>query len=83
MGPDASTSPRTDQTRERALVERARVDPAAFGELYDQYLPRIHLFIARRVGDPAVAEDLTAMRCLGLARDGQTRKQEFEAKREK
>ncbi|OGO51085.1 MAG: hypothetical protein A2Z32_06765 [Chloroflexi bacterium RBG_16_69_14] len=49
-----------DPTRERALVARARVDAAAFGELYDFYMPRIHGFIARRVGDRAVAEDLTA-----------------------
>lgn len=62
---------RMDPTRERALVARARVDAAAFGELYDFYLPRIHGFIARRVGDRAVAEDLTAMtfeRGLGAVR---------------
>jgi RNA polymerase sigma-70 factor (ECF subfamily) len=62
---------RMDPTRERALVARARVDVAAFGELYDFYLPRIHGFIARRVGDRAVAEDLTAMtfeRGLGVVR---------------
>ena len=60
-----------DPTRERALVARARVDAAAFGELYDFYLPRIHAYIARRVGDRAVAEDLTAMtfeRGLGAVR---------------
>jgi RNA polymerase sigma-70 factor, ECF subfamily len=50
-----------DPTRERALVARARVDPSAFGELYDHYLPRIHGFIARRLADPAAAEDVTAM----------------------
>jgi RNA polymerase sigma-70 factor, ECF subfamily len=62
---------RMDPTRERALVARARVDAAAFGELYDFYLPRIHGFIARRVGDRSVAEDLTAMtfeRGLGAVR---------------
>jgi RNA polymerase sigma-70 factor (ECF subfamily) len=62
---------RMDPTRERALVARARVDASAFGELYDFYLPRIHGFIARRVGDRAVAEDLTAMtfeRGLGAVR---------------
>lgn len=62
---------RMDPTRERALVARARVDAAAFGELYDFYLPRIHGFIARRVPDRAVAEDLTAMtfeRGLGAVR---------------
>ncbi|OGN82593.1 MAG: hypothetical protein A2X23_01500 [Chloroflexi bacterium GWC2_73_18] len=46
--------------RERALVARARRDGAAFGELYDFYLPRIHGFIARRVGERSVSEDLTA-----------------------
>jgi RNA polymerase sigma-70 factor (ECF subfamily) len=62
---------RMDPTRERALVARARVDAAAFGEIYDFYLPRIHGFIARRVGDRAIAEDLTAMtfeRGLGAVR---------------
>jgi RNA polymerase sigma-70 factor (ECF subfamily) len=62
---------RMDPTRERALVARARVDAAAFGELYDFYLPRIFGFIARRVPDRAVAEDLTAMtfeRGLGAVR---------------
>jgi RNA polymerase sigma-70 factor (ECF subfamily) len=52
---------RLDRDHERALVARARADAAAFGELYDFYLPRIHGFIVRRVGDRAVAEDLTAV----------------------
>lgn len=42
-------------------MARARVDVSAFGELYDFYLPRIHGYIARRVGDTATAEDLTAV----------------------
>ena len=45
--------------------------PAAFGELYDFYLPRIYGFIARRLGDRAAAEDVTAMtfeRALGAVR---------------
>jgi RNA polymerase sigma-70 factor (ECF subfamily) len=46
--------------RERGLVEVARADGAAFGELYDFYLPRIYAFIHRRVRDRSVAEDLTA-----------------------
>ncbi|HEX8941431.1 MAG TPA: sigma-70 family RNA polymerase sigma factor [Candidatus Limnocylindrales bacterium] len=46
--------------RERALVARARSDAAAFGELYDFYLPRIYGFVQRRVGERSVAEDLTA-----------------------
>ena len=61
MDPDAGTATRLDPTRERALVDRSRVDPSAFGELYDFYLPRIHGFVARRLGDRAEAEDITAM----------------------
>lgn len=60
-----------DPTRERALVARARVDAAAFGELYDWYLPRIFAFVARRLDDRSAAEDVTAMtfeRALGAVR---------------
>ena len=62
---------RMDPTRERDLVVRARLDGAAFGELYDFYLPRIYAFVARRVEDRAMAEDLTATtfeRALGAVR---------------
>ena len=60
MGDD-DTSSRMDPERERSLVERARSDGSAFGELYDYYLPRIHGYVARRVNDRATVEDLTAM----------------------
>ena len=50
-----------DRARERSLVDRARSDPAAAGELYDFYLPRLYGFILRRVQEPSVAEELTAM----------------------
>ena len=62
---------RMESAREQALVAGARADAGAFGELYDFYLPRIYGFIARRVGDRAVAEDLTATtfeRALGAVR---------------
>lgn len=71
---------RMDPAREQALVARARVDAAAFGELYDWYLPRIHGFIARRVGDRAVTEDLTATtfeRALGAVRRADFRNDAF------
>ncbi len=45
---------------EQALVERARIDPAAFGQLYDQTYGAISNYILRRVGDVATAQDLTA-----------------------
>jgi len=50
-----------DRDRERSLVDRARSDPAAAGELYDFYLPRVYGFVLRRVQEPSVAEELTAM----------------------
>ena len=48
------------ETGERALVEAAKGDPARFAALYDAHFERIYAFIARRVRDRAVAEDLTA-----------------------
>lgn len=63
---------RLDATREQALVAGARTDAAAFGKLYDEYLPRIYGFIARRVEDRSAAEELTAatlQRALGAVRN--------------
>src|SRR2546423_6441887 len=71
---------RMDRTREQALVARSRVDRAAFAELYDFYLPRIHGFVARRVGERTVAEDLTAAtfeRALIAVRGGEFRNDSF------
>ncbi len=80
MDRDADTGTRMDPTRERALVARARVDASAFGELYDFYLPRIHGFVARRLGDRAAAEDVTAVtfeRALHAVRSGGFRNDAF------
>lgn len=44
----------------RDPVERAKSDPAAFGELYDRYAPQIYRFVRARVHDNGLAEDLTA-----------------------
>lgn len=71
---------RMESAREQALVAGARADAAAFGELYDFYLPRIYGFIARRVEDRAVAEDLTATtfeRALGAVRRDDFRNASF------
>lgn len=47
-------------TRVVELVDRARSgDGAAFAELYDRYVDRVHAFVYRRVGDRHLAEDLT------------------------
>jgi RNA polymerase sigma-70 factor (ECF subfamily) len=45
---------------ERDLVERARHDSAAFGELYERYVDAIHTFAYHRLGDYTQAEDVTA-----------------------
>src|SRR6266403_1933487 len=45
---------------EQALVERAKTDPRAFGDLYDHYYPKISGYILHRVGDVAAAQDVTS-----------------------
>jgi RNA polymerase sigma-70 factor (ECF subfamily) len=79
MAIDANGS-RMESAREQALVAGARADAAAFGELYDYYLPRIYAFVARRVEDRAVAEDLTSTtfeRALGAIRRDDFRNASF------
>ncbi len=47
-------------TSEARLIKRARAfDPDALSELYDRYAPKMYAYIYRRVGDAALAEDLT------------------------
>jgi RNA polymerase sigma-70 factor (ECF subfamily) len=43
-----------------ALVQLAKEDPEAFGELYERYVAKIYNYIYYRVGDQDEAEDLTA-----------------------
>ena len=45
---------------EAGLVERAKTDPVAFGELYERYVKRIYNYIYYRTGNDRDAEDLTA-----------------------
>lgn len=45
---------------ERELIRRAKRDPAAFGELYEQHVERIYSYVFYRTGNRQVAEDLTA-----------------------
>ena len=49
-----------EDTEERLLVEAAQRDPAKFGDLYELHFERVYAFIARRVRDRNIAEDLTA-----------------------
>src|SRR5882724_6338541 len=44
---------------DRLLVEAAQKDPSRFAELYELNFARVYAYIARRVGDRDVAQDLT------------------------
>jgi RNA polymerase sigma-70 factor, ECF subfamily len=62
----APSGPESD----RDLVERARRDPEAFGELFERHVDAIFGYVLRRTGDGDSARDLTsetflkALRCL-------------------
>ena len=45
---------------ERELIERAKVDPDAFGELYELYVNKIYNYVFRQVGAAALCEDIVA-----------------------
>jgi RNA polymerase sigma-70 factor (ECF subfamily) len=45
---------------DRLLVEAAKKDPSQFAELYELNFVRVYAYIARRVGDRDVAQDLTS-----------------------
>jgi len=47
-------------SEESALVERAKNDAPAFGELYERYVARIYNYVYYRTGNEHDAEDLTA-----------------------
>ena len=59
---------------EDQLVERAKVDADAFGELYDHYFAQIYRFVYSRLRDQDLAEDVTsevffkALRAIGRYR---------------
>ncbi|HEX6383892.1 MAG TPA: sigma-70 family RNA polymerase sigma factor, partial [Anaerolineae bacterium] len=45
---------------ETALIERAKTDKEAFGQVYELYVDRIYNYVYYRTGNVADAEDLTA-----------------------
>jgi RNA polymerase sigma-70 factor (ECF subfamily) len=53
------TAPEIALPDEAALIEQAKTDSPAFGELYQRYLGRIYSFVYHRTGNQADAEDLT------------------------
>jgi len=48
------------ELEESELIEQAKTDKEAFGELYTRYVDRIYSYVYYRTGDVAEAEDLTA-----------------------
>lgn len=55
-----STTLEEARVAEVALIERAKLDPDAFSQLYERYVDRIYAYIYYRTGDVRDAEDLTA-----------------------
>jgi RNA polymerase sigma-70 factor (ECF subfamily) len=53
-------SSRPPQADEQQLVERAKSDPDAFGELYDRYFHQMYRFVFSRLRDQTAAEDVTS-----------------------
>jgi RNA polymerase sigma-70 factor (ECF subfamily) len=45
---------------ERELISRAKLDPEAFGELYERYVDRIYNYHYRHTSNSVEAEDLTS-----------------------
>jgi RNA polymerase sigma-70 factor (ECF subfamily) len=45
---------------ENELVEQAKTDPVAFGQLYELYVDRIYNYVYYRIGNHHDSEDLTA-----------------------
>lgn len=70
-------------TDERPLLDRAKAyDPEALAELYDRYAPKMYAYIYRRVGEAALAEDLTGelfVRVLRSIRNEQAWRKSFSA----
>jgi RNA polymerase sigma-70 factor (ECF subfamily) len=59
VGKPASKGSRAE-AKDRLLVQAAQKDPSRFAELYEDNFERIYAYIARRVRDRNVAEDLTS-----------------------
>ncbi len=52
--------PEEEVRREYQIIEHARKDPQAFGELYEKYFERIFTFIFRQTDDEELTADLTS-----------------------
>ena len=57
-----------DHEADAALIEQAKCDPAALGELYRLYQPRIAAYVCRRIGHIQEAEDVVSRVFLAMVR---------------
>ena len=69
-GRELLDEPARDAGTESRLVEAAKRDPDALAQLYRHYQPLIARHVLRRVGQPAVAEDVGDTMAEDLARYG-------------
>ena len=46
--------------KEKELIKKAKKDPEVFGELYDEYYPRIFGYVLKRTADLEIAQDITS-----------------------
>ena len=51
---------RTNEPDEQRLVEAAQKDPSRFAELYENNFEQVYAFVASRIYDRDVAQDVTA-----------------------
>jgi len=49
-----------DLNEEKILIEQAKINPLAFGKLYDEYYPRISNYLLHRMSRAEIALDLTS-----------------------
>ena len=59
-GDKPAAKSQAEEANERLLVEAAQEDPARFAELYEINFERVYAYVARRVRDRDIAEDLTS-----------------------
>jgi RNA polymerase sigma-70 factor, ECF subfamily len=69
-----------DESGDASLVEAAKTDTQAFGELYERYYIRVYRYVYHRLGNQADAEDITAlvfMKALEALPSYETRRSSF------
>ncbi len=59
-GGEPAATGQNEEANERLLVEAAQADPARFADLYEINFERVFAYVARRVQDRDLAEDLTS-----------------------